>query len=220
MTAGGSTDLRRRLGAGLLEPDAAFNAPEFTFGFGAEEKVLAVDRHGDVFRPAAVLVPLIQHDDGVTVLLTQRHADLPDHGGQISFPGGRLEEGDDGAVGAALREAEEEVGLRPEDVTVIGALETRGTISNYRVTPIIGLVAPFYPVPQAEEVAEIFEVPLPFVLDPANHRFLERGFDGRSRATYAIPYGPWFIFGFTARILIRLGQVWRKGESAAAPSGM
>lgn len=217
--SGDAAELRRRLGAGLLEPEAAFNAPEFTLGFGAEEKVLAVDRHGEVYRPAAVLVPLIRHGDGVTVLLTQRHADLPDHGGQISFPGGRLEEGDDGAVGAALREAEEEVGLKPENVTVIGALETRGTISNYRVTPIVGLAAPFDPVPQAEEVAEIFEVPLAFVLDPANHRFLERGSDGRSRATYAIPYGPRFIFGFTARILIRLSQVWREGEGAQAPSG-
>ncbi|MDH3239234.1 MAG: CoA pyrophosphatase [Alphaproteobacteria bacterium] len=220
MTAGGAAELRRRLGAGLLEPEVAFNAPEFTLGFGAEEMVLAVDRHGEVFRPAAVLVPLIQHDDGITVLLTRRHADLSDHGGQISFPGGRLEEGDDGAVAAALREAEEEVGLKPQSVTVIGALETRGTISNYRVTPIVGLVAPFDPAPQVEEVAEIFEVPLPFVLDPANHRFLERGSDGRSRATYAIPYGQWFIFGFTARILIRLAQVWREGESTAPPSGM
>jgi 8-oxo-dGTP pyrophosphatase MutT (NUDIX family) len=217
MTGGGSQDVERRLGPRLLEPDAAFNAPEFTLGFGAEEKVLAVDRDGDIFRPAAVLVPLIQYRDRVTVLLTQRHADLADHGGQISFPGGRLEEGDDGAVGAALREAEEEVGLARENVTVLGALETRGTISNYRVTPIIGLVRPFEAALQVEEVAEIFEVPLQFVLDPANHRFLERGSDGRSRATYAIPYGPRFIFGFTARILIRLAQVWRDGEPTAAP---
>lgn len=212
-------EVHRRLSPSLLAPEAAYNAPEFAFGFGEEEELLAVDQHGEVFRPAAVLVPLIARDDGITVLLTQRNADLPDHGGQISFPGGRVEEGDDGALGAALREAEEEVGLDPQSVSVIGALETRGTISNYRVTPIVAMVPPFTPSLEVAEVAAAFEVPFPFILDSANHRFLERGSDGRSRPTYAIPYGEWFIFGFTARILIRLAQAWRDGESGRPSTG-
>lgn len=210
--------VRARLGPRLLAPEAAFNAPEFTFGTGPEEMRLTIAEHGEVYRPAAVLVPLIAHRRGMTVLLTERHADLADHGGQISFPGGRLEEGDRDAVDAALREAEEEVGLRPDLVTVLGAMETRATISYYRVTPVIGLAQPFASVPQAEEVAEVFEVPLPFVLDPANHRFLDRGVDGRSRATYAIPYQDRFIFGFTARILISLAHLWG-GENFPRPAG-
>ena len=201
-------EVRARLAPRLLAPDIAFNASDFVMGFGAEEKILAVAEYGDSYRPAAVLVPLIAHDGEVTVLLTQRSADLPDHGGQISFPGGRLEEGDADAVAAALREAHEEVGLPVENVTVLGAMEQRGTISNYRVTPIVALADPFPPVAQEDEVAQIFEVPLSFVLDSANHQFLERGRDGCSDPIYSIPYGEWFIFGFTARILIRLAQLW------------
>ncbi len=216
MNAPSAKEALRRLKPRLLTPEDAYNAPEFSLGFGAEEKILAVGEHGEVFRPAAVLVPLITHDAGLTVLLTERHADLPDHGGQISFPGGRVEQDDEGALGAALREAEEEVGLDPRAVSVIGALETRGTISNYRVTPIVALTRPFAPLLQVEEVASVFEVPLGFILDPANHAFLEHGRDGRSRSTYAIPYGERFIFGFTARILIRLAQAWHEGKGGAA----
>ena len=208
-----------RLAPQLLSPDAAFNAPEFRIGFGSDERLLAVAEHGETFRPAAVLVPLIAHEGEVTVLLTQRSVDLPDHGGQISFPGGRVEDGDANAVEAALREAEEEVGLQAEGVTVLGALEQRGTISNYRVTPIVALAHPFQPIPQVEEVDHVFEVPLSFVFDTDNHEFLERGRDGKSRSMYAITYGEWFIFGFTARILIRLGQLWHAtGPCASTPN--
>jgi 8-oxo-dGTP pyrophosphatase MutT (NUDIX family) len=210
-------EVRARLGPRLLAPDAAFNAPGFKFGFGREERFLDVAEHGAAFRPAAVLVALITHEGQITVLLTERNADLLDHGGQISFPGGRVEDGDSGAVATALREAEEEVGLGADGVSVLGALETYGTISNYRVTPIVALAPPFETVPQAKEVANVFEVPFSFILDPANHRFMERGLDGRSRATYAIPYGEWFIFGFTARILIKLALLWR-GEDNPPPS--
>jgi 8-oxo-dGTP pyrophosphatase MutT (NUDIX family) len=211
-------EVRARLGPRLIAPDAAFNAPGFKFAFGREEKLFHVVEHGAAFRPAAVLVPLITHEGEIRVLLTERNADLPDHGGQISFPGGRVEDGDSGAVDTALREAEEEVGLMAGGVSVLGALEPHGTISNYRVTPIVALAPPFESVPQAEEVANIFEVPFSFVLDPANHRFLERGRDGRSRATYAIPYGEWFIFGFTARILIKLALLWHAEDVTAPPS--
>jgi 8-oxo-dGTP pyrophosphatase MutT (NUDIX family) len=201
-----------------LAPDVAYNAEDFLMGFGTRERILAVAEHSEIYRPAAVLVPLIAYDGEVTVLLTQRTAHLPDHGGQISFPGGRLEEDDADAVDAALREAEEEVGLAAEKVTVLGAMEQRGTISNYRVTPIVALAEPFRPIPQVEEVAHVFEVPLSFVLDSGNHQFMERGRDGRSDPTYSIPYEEWFIFGFTARILIRLAQIWHGERSLIVPT--
>ncbi len=212
-------EVRSRLVPRLLAPDVAFNASDFLIGFGTQEKLLAIAEYGETYRPAAVLVPLIAHDREVTVLLTRRSAHLPDHGGQISFPGGRLEEGDADAVEAALREAREEVGLPSHKVSVLGAMEQRGTNSNYRVTPIVALADPFAPVPQEEEVADIFEVPLSFVLDRANHQFLKHGHDGRSDPMYSIPYGEWFIFGFTARILIRLAQLWHGERPLVVPTG-
>ncbi len=212
-------EVRSRLVPRLLAPDVAFNASDFLMGFGTQEKLLAIAEYGETYRPAAVLVPLIAHDREVTVLLTRRSAHLPDHGGQISFPGGRLEEGDADAVEAALREAREEVGLPSDYVSVLGAMEQRGTNSNYRVTPIVALADPVAPVPQEEEVADIFEVPLSFVLDRANHKFLKHGPDGRSDPMYSIPYGEWFIFGFTARILIRLAQLWHGERPLKDPTG-
>ncbi|MFM2130489.1 MAG: hypothetical protein RL477_2035, partial [Pseudomonadota bacterium] len=178
-----------------------------------DEKFLDVAEVGHRFRPAAVLVPVIDRAEGATVLLTERCSHLPDHAGQISFPGGRLEERDDGPVACALREAEEEVGLpRRHAVRVVGALEARGTISNYRVTPVIGVLAPFEPALQQDEVAAIFEVPLDFVLDPANHEGLRVSpADGRARRMYAIRYDEHFIFGFTARILVQLSEIWSGG---------
>lgn len=209
-------EVRARLGARLLAPGTAFNASAFSVGTGADERMLPVAEYGGSYRPAAVLVPLIAHPKGVTVLLTERAADLTEHGGQISFPGGSLEAGDNDAVDAALREAEEEVGLRPANVRILGALEPRGTISNFRVTPVVGLAKPFRPVLEAAEVATAFEVPFAFVLDSANHAFLERGADGRSAATYAIPFGERFIFGFTARILIKIAELWH-GDGPSGP---
>lgn len=206
-------EVARRIAAGLFDPADARCRESFLLGFGPDQRRVPVADQGSVYRPAAVLVPLIDRGDRITIMLTERSADLPDHAGQICFPGGRMEDGDGGAVGAALREAREEVGLDPEGVTILGALEQRATISRYRVTPIIGLVAPFEPVAQAEEVAGIFEVPLPFVLDPGNHRFLDRGPDGTERRMYAIPYERWLIFGLTARILVRVAQIWH-GEAA------
>ncbi|MEX2501174.1 MAG: CoA pyrophosphatase [Trueperaceae bacterium] len=198
----------------LMAPDAAHYAPRFRMGFGAEERFLDVDGDGKAFRPAAVLVPVVDRPAGGTVLLTQRCTHLADHGGQISFPGGRLEEGDDGPVDAALREAREEVGLMPGNVrAIVGALDARGTVSNYRVTPVIALVAPFTPVLQADEVAEAFEVPLDHVLDPDNHESMHVSpADGQPRQMYAIRHGRHFIFGFTARILVQLSEIWHRGH--------
>ena len=220
MTALSAEAAARRLAPLLLAPDEAAAATAFRYGFGADERLLAVDKDGAAFRPAAVLVALIARDGEATVLLTRRASHLPDHGGQISFPGGRIEAGDADAVAAALREAEEEVGLAPATVRVLGALHPRGTNSYYRVTPIVAVAAPFAPVLQAEEVAEAFEVPLSFVLDPANHVLLDRGPDGRPRQMYALPFGERYIFGFTARILIQLAELWHAGAPAEAGPGL
>jgi len=203
-----------RLRPCLKAPEAAAAAPRFRMGFGAEEKFLNVAGDGAAYRPAAVLVPIVDHTGGATVLLTERCAHLSDHAGQISFPGGRLEDGDRGPVDTALREAREEVGLEAAYIrSVVGALDQRGTISKFRVTPVIALIAPFTPVPQRDEVADVFEVPLDHVLDPAHHENLHVSpADGRPRQMYAIRYGDRFIFGFTARILVQLSEFWHEGR--------
>jgi 8-oxo-dGTP pyrophosphatase MutT (NUDIX family) len=198
----------------LLAPEAAAASDRFRMGFGAQERFLDIAGEGAGYRPAAVLVPVIDRAGGATVLLTKRCSHLPDHGGQISFPGGRMEDHDAGATAAALRETREEVGL-PDDHTVqiVGALDQRGTISNYRVTPIVAVMAPFDPVPELGEVADIFEVPLNFVLNPAHHEGLHSSpADNKPRQMYAIRYEGHFIFGFTARILVQLSEIWLNGD--------
>lgn len=156
-------------------------------------------------RRAAVLVPLVARPHGVTILLTERTAHLQDHAGQISFPGGRLEAEDADAVAAALREAEEEIGLARRHVEILGRFEEYGTVTGYRVTPVVGLVRPpFDLVPDATEVAEIFELPLDFVLEPTNLRRARERRGGVERDIYEIAYGKWRVWGFTARILVRL----------------
>lgn len=159
-------------------------------------------------RPAAVLVPLVDRPEGLTVLLTERTAPLHAHAGQISFPGGAFEPDDADAVAAALREAEEEVGLPPEQVEVVGRLDTYVTRTGFEVTPVVGLVHP--PVmlrPDPFEVADVFEVPLDFILDPARPERHSREFLGRPRYFYAFPYENRYIWGATAGMLYNLQEV-------------
>lgn len=170
-------------------------------------------------RAASVLIPLIVRPDGVCVLLTERTAHLHDHAGQISFPGGRVEENDADALATALREAHEEIGLPPANVDVIGALPEYLTATGYKVTPVIGLIErPFSPVLDAFEVSEVFEVPLAFLMDPINHerRIVQLG--DTSRTFYAMLYSTpdraadgrhYFIWGATAAILRNLYQFLR-----------
>jgi 8-oxo-dGTP pyrophosphatase MutT (NUDIX family) len=159
-------------------------------------------------RPAAVLVPLIDHAEGMAVLLTQRTAHLTAHAGQISFPGGRIEEADPDAVAAALRETEEEVGLPPSRVQVIGRLDTYVTGTGFEITPIVGIIEPPYPVAiDPFEVAEAFEVPLAYILDRRNHQRVERESAGRRRAFFILPYEGRNIWGATAGILVNLAEV-------------
>jgi 8-oxo-dGTP pyrophosphatase MutT (NUDIX family) len=160
--------------------------------------------------PAAVLVPLVNRPEGLQVLLTQRSADLPDHPGQISFPGGRVEPGDETIAAAALRETAEEVGLPPERVSVLGRLAEYETVTGYRVTPVVGWVEPPFDVtPDPVEVADVFEVPLAFLMNPANQQRQFRMLGALRRDYWAIPYGDRFIWGATAAMLMILDRTLR-----------
>ncbi len=165
-------------------------------------------RHPGPLTPAAVLVPLVDRADGMTILLTQRTAHLTDHAGQISFPGGRIEERDRNPEEAALREAFEEVGLPPERVEPVGRLDDYETRTGFIIHPVVALVEPPFPVnPDPFEVAEVFEVPLGFVLDRANHHLEQRVYRGRERQFYVLPYDDRYIWGATAGMLVNLCDV-------------
>jgi len=163
-------------------------------------------------RAASVLVPLVERDSGLTVLLTRRTAHLRDHAGQISFPGGRAESADGDAVNTALREAEEEVGLARQHVEIIGSLPEYRTVTFYDVTPVVALVRPTFTLAlDAREVADAFEVPLSFLMTPANHQRHVFEFGGHRREFLSMPWPrpdgrgePYFIWGATAAMLRNL----------------
>lgn len=164
-------------------------------------------RPGGRLTPAAVLVPLIDRPGGITVMLTKRTDHLHDHAGQVSFPGGRVEESDDGPVATALRETREEVGLDPAFVQVIGSLDLYRTVTGFRVTPVVGLVRTGFELRIDEfEVAEVFEVPLAFVLDPANHERESTMYNGVERHFYVLRHSPHSIWGATAGMLVNLSE--------------
>lgn len=158
--------------------------------------------------PAAVLVGLVERSEGMSVLFTKRTPHLTDHAGQISFPGGRVDATDPDAVAAALREAEEEVGLPARNVEVLGRLDTYVTRTGFEVTPCVGFVSPpeLYR-PDPFEVAEVFEVPLRFFRDPQSRKLESRTFQGRQRFFYAYPWGDYYIWGATAGMLNNLIEV-------------
>ena len=166
--------------------------------------------------PAAVLVPLVERTNGLTVLLTQRAETLKDHAGQISFPGGRIEPEDPDAWAAALREAYEEIGLLPDFVEFAGYLPDHHVISGFRVTPVVGFVNPEYQLRiAAAEVHDVFEVPLDYILDAANHKFRRRTVAGLNIDVHDIPYGERNIWGATAGMLMTLRRMLlsHSGES-------
>lgn len=164
--------------------------------------------HGGVSdgkRPAAVLVPVIDRKPEATILLTQRTAHLRAHAGQISFPGGRMEEGDASPAHTALRETHEETGIEPHHVEVIGFLETYQTSTGFRVAPAVGIVSRDFELhPDAREVEEVFEVPLRFLMSAENHELHSRPWRGSRRYYYAMPYGDRYIWGATAGMLRNL----------------
>jgi 8-oxo-dGTP pyrophosphatase MutT (NUDIX family) len=160
--------------------------------------------------PAAVLIPLVMREQGPTILLTQRTAHLTDHAGQISFPGGRAESYDSSPIDTALRESEEEIGLARKHVEVIGSLPDYFTGTGYRVTPVVGLLTPPFEVaPDPSEVDEIFEVPLAFLMDGANHQRLSFALPAGRRSFYAMPYDRYYIWGATAGMLRNLFHLLR-----------
>jgi len=165
-----------------------------------------------VLTPAAVLVPLVNREDGLTVLLTERTEHLANHAGQVSFPGGHAEEGETPEE-TALRETEEEVGLEQDKIAVLGRLDNYVTRTGFMVTPVVGLVElPFEVNPDPNEVAEVFEVPLDFFLDPVNHQRHSYFYQGKDRYFYAMPYEGHYIWGATAGMLVNLYQFLSGGE--------
>jgi 8-oxo-dGTP pyrophosphatase MutT (NUDIX family) len=160
--------------------------------------------------PAAVLVPLVNRPQGLQLLLTQRSAHLPDHPGQISFPGGRVEPGDADPASAALRETSEEIGLARNTVRVLGHLPSYDTVSGYRVQPVVGWIdPPFELVPDPVEVADVFEVPLEFILDRSNHQRHVRMLGEIRRDYWAMPWLSRYIWGATAAMLLILDRTLR-----------
>ncbi len=158
---------------------------------------------GLILRPAGVLVAV--HED--RVILTKRSSHLKHHPGQIAVPGGKVDPGDAGPESAALREAQEEVGLDPAMVEVLGHLPPHETVTGFMVTPVLAHVrGAFAPVAEAGEVDEVFEVPLAHVLNPGNYRVEQRMWRGEMRRYFTVPWGPYYIWGATARILRVLAE--------------
>ncbi|HUP30114.1 MAG TPA: CoA pyrophosphatase [Usitatibacter sp.] len=154
-------------------------------------------------KPAAVLLLVVDHPGDPAVVFTQRTAHLADHAGQISFPGGRCDEADCTPERTALREAEEEVGIAADRVHLLGRLPEYRTSTGFSVTPVVGWADPPLEYrPDPHEVADVFEVPLAFLLDERNHRYESAFFKGRMRHYWAMPYGDRFIWGATAGMLV------------------
>jgi 8-oxo-dGTP pyrophosphatase MutT (NUDIX family) len=184
--------LRRKFSDGAIPPDMLYGDQDVR---PAAQDLL----------PASVLVPIVARPEALTVLMTRRTAHLRDHSGQIAFPGGRAEPHDATPEATALREASEEVGLDPGRVELLGRLADYHTRTGYRVTPIVGVVMPPLELqPDSDEVDEVFEVPLSFLLDPRNHLRHAREFQGRTVHYFAIPYSGYYIWGATAGMLVNL----------------
>jgi 8-oxo-dGTP pyrophosphatase MutT (NUDIX family) len=193
-----------------LDPRPSTPAQDMQWLAGASDEVVSQVRASISARrvPAAVLVPLVERETGLTVLLTQRAETLKDHAGQISFPGGRIEPGDQDAWHAALREAHEEIGLLANFVEFAGYLPDHHVITGFRVTPVVAFVNPAYELRiAASEVHDVFEVPLEFILDAANHKSRRRTLGDLTIEVHDIPYGDRNIWGATAGMLMTLRRM-------------
>jgi 8-oxo-dGTP pyrophosphatase MutT (NUDIX family) len=181
----------------------ADNAPaNHAFGDHAFSPGLAAELPAGPGKPAAVLIPIVKRPGGATILLTRRSSALRNHSGQIAFPGGRIDVTDDGPLGAALREADEEIGLARSLVEPVGYLDVYITASGYRIVPVIALVEPGFSLElNRDEVDAVFECPLAFAMEPANQSRETRDWRGAARSYYAIYYAEHYIWGVTAGIL-------------------
>ena len=201
--------------ASIRNPDTPWLRARFSQPTdGGRVQVVTDSPVGEIaLRAASVLIPVIERDSGLTVLFTRRTDHLQTHAGQISFPGGGAEPADASPIATALRETEEEIGLHPRHVEILGSLDEHPTVTGYRVTPVVGLVLPPFDLRLDEfEVAEIFEVPLAFLLDPVNYRRDSMIREGHPREFDAVPYGPYYIWGATAAMLLQL-HAYLSGKS-------
>jgi 8-oxo-dGTP pyrophosphatase MutT (NUDIX family) len=188
--------LRFDVPPGLIDPNIVPKS-----GDQGTDRMLEIIAHEQPVRPAAVLIPVVDHPQP-TVLLTQRSAHLNEHAGQISFPGGKIDVTDASPLDAALREAEEEIGLSREFIDPIGYLDLYGTAFGFRILPTVARVRPGFKLRiNASEVDDAFEVPLAFLMDPANHQVHSKEFRGMERSYYAMPFAERYIWGATAGIL-------------------
>lgn len=202
-------DLRRRAALALDAAPSArvfdhqLRSPRSDYDLNPEHMS---ELDGTRVRPAAVLVPIVDRPNALTVLLTLRTADMPSHAGQVAFPGGKMEHGET-PVETALREAEEEIGLARSHVDVLGFLDSYQTGTGFRVVPVVALVSPGFTLTLSpREVADAFEVPLAFLMDQANHQRHSREWQGKTRHYYAMPYGERYIWGATAGMLRNLHE--------------
>ena len=157
---------------------------------------------------AAVLIPIVERNNGLKVILTKRSNNLKQHPGQVSFPGGKSEKTDKSLVATALRETKEEIGINNKNVEILGQLSKHVTITGFKITPYIGKIRTGFSTKiQTSEVSEIFEVPLSYLSNPKNFRVESVKWKGKKRFFYSIPYGPYYIWGATARILKNLADL-------------
>jgi len=203
-------EFRRRAASRLRsQPAPDCDRPELGRGdHGLDPNVDQWFPAGIKFRPAAVLVPLVDRGDDLGVLLTLRPAAMRVHAGQVSFPGGKIESHDAGPLEAALRETREETGIDESSVEVLGFLDTYHTGTGFKIVPAVGLITGTAEIrPDPSEVDEVFEVPLSFLMDAANHRIESVMWQGRQRRYYAMPYRDRYIWGATAGILRNLFEL-------------
>lgn len=164
----------------------------------------------DVLKPAAVLILIVQRPEGFTVLFTQRTDHLYHHPGQVSFPGGHRDDNDSSLEQTALRETEEEVGIDPQLIELVGRISQYKTRTGFEITPVVGIIQPGFEMnPDSFEVADVFEVPLSFLMDPANHMFHTIDYKGFQREFYAMSYEDYYIWGATAGMLVNFYQILR-----------
>lgn len=162
---------------------------------------------GRKLRPAGVLVPILCTDQGAQLYLTKRSSALKHHPGQIAFPGGKQDAGDPDLAATALREASEEIGLDPANVRILGQMPAHETVTGFVVTPVVAqVIAPFTPIPERGEVEEVFTVPLSHVMDRAQYLIQWRRWRGSRRHYYTVPFGPYYVWGATARILRAMAE--------------